>query len=81
MKQMSLLQAKNSFDELVKAANMEPVVLMEGDKPVRVLLSLEDMHGLEDYLDGRGALRAHEGGYVGSAASAALTQKYLHVAD
>ncbi len=77
MKQMTLTQAKDAFEDAFNAANAEPVLITSQGSTARVLLSLDDMGTLEDYLLGQAASRAAQGGYVGKAASVALTEKYL----
>ena len=78
MKQITINKSTNALAELVKAAQAEPVVLMDGKSPQGVFLSMDDMRGLEDFLDFQAAQKAHEKGYVGVEASHALTKKFMN---
>lgn len=80
MKQIAISTAENALAELVEAARVEPIVLMEGAIPLGVFLSMEDMRGLEDFMDFQSAQKAHQNGYIGLEASSALTKKFLNAA-
>lgn len=81
MKQMTLKQAREAFDDVFDAAQSEPVLITRDGKPARVLLSMEDMEALEDHFLGKAAMQAHAGGYIDKEASAALMRKFMNAGD
>ena len=69
MKTMSAKDAEACFGQFIGAAQLEPVVVTEKDRPVGVFLSIDY---LEDTIWGEKAKAAHADGYLTVEESAAI---------
>ena len=78
MKTMTAAHAKNTFGQMLDTAQREPVLLTKQNRPVAVVISVED---LEDTIWGEQARRAHAEGYVGQDASRKLLDRLLNAGD
>ena len=78
MKTMTAAHAKNTFGQMLDTAQREPVLLTKQNRPVAVVISVED---LEDTIWGEQARRAHAEGYVGQDGSRKLLDRLLNAGD
>jgi prevent-host-death family protein len=60
MKTITAAAARSAFGKFLDMARSEPVVVTKNDRPVGVIISMED---LEDFVWGERALKAHAEGY------------------
>ena len=74
MKIMTAAKAKNSFGQMIEAAQREPVLITKQNRPVGVFMSIRD---IEATIWGVEAHKAHAEGYIGEEASRALIDKLL----
>jgi prevent-host-death family protein len=78
VKTMTAANAKNRFGQLLDAAQREPVVITKNDRPVGVLLSMQDY---DDAFLGAAASKAVEGGYAGPEESAKAVERWLKAGE
>jgi prevent-host-death family protein len=78
MKTMTAAKAKNNFGQLLDSAQREPVVITKNDRPVGILMSIEDF---EDKIWAERAEQAHKEGYIGHDESMALINSLLAAKD
>ncbi len=74
MKTMTAANAKNRFGQLLDAAQREPVVITKNDRPVGVLLSMQD---IEDTIWAKRAQEAAAEGYLSAEESEAVLARWL----
>jgi prevent-host-death family protein len=74
MKTFTAAKAKNNFGLLLDTAQREPVVITKNDRPVGVLLSLQDF---EDRIWAERAEEAHKEGYLGPDESEAFVNALI----
>lgn len=75
MKTISTIQIKEQISEVLKAASIEPVSIVEQQKDIAVLLSSEryqELLGFEDKYLHDLAVFAEQDGFIGTEASRAL---------
>jgi len=75
MKTMTAVEAKTHFGKFLDTAQREPVVITKKNRPVGVMLSMQD---IEDTIWGEQALKAHAEGYLSKKESEDIINKYLH---
>ena len=75
MKTMTAVEAKTCFGKFLDTAQREPVLVTRKNRPVGVMISMED---IEDTLWGEAARKAHAEGYIGAEKSAELLDRFLH---
>jgi prevent-host-death family protein len=78
MKTFTAAKAKNNFGQLLDTAQREPVVITKNDRPVGILMSMQDF---EDKLWAERAEAAHREGYLGHEDSMALIDGLLAAKD
>lgn len=78
MKTMSTADAKVKFDELLDTIQREPVIVTEENRPVGIMLSMQDV---EDTVWGERARKADAEGYIGAVASDAFLKALASAAD
>ena len=84
MKEMASKKAKDNFGELLDTAQKEPVQITKKDRPVAVVISLDEYHRLQEIEDSWWADKAKSAskkGYVGTKKSEALLNRLLNAED
>ncbi len=75
MKIMTAVEAKTHFGKFLDNVQREPVVVTKKNRPVGVMLSMQD---IEDTVWGERALKANKEGYLSNEESESVITKYLN---
>ena len=78
MKTMSAVDAKTRFGQFLDAAQREPVIITNKDRPVGVFFSIDD---IQDTIWGEEVKLADSEGYLSSEQSANRLNALLHAGD
>ena len=72
---MTAVEAKTHFGKFLDNVQREPVVVTKKNRPVGVMLSMQD---IEDTVWGERALKANKEGYLSNEESESVITKYLN---
>ena len=78
MKTMTAVEAKTRFGEFLDSVQREPVIVTKKNRPVAVMLSMQD---IEDTIWGEMAVKAHGEGYLSEKESHDILSQYLNADD
>ncbi|MEN0060073.1 MAG: type II toxin-antitoxin system Phd/YefM family antitoxin [Bdellovibrio sp.] len=84
MKEMASKKAKDNFGELLDTAQREPIKITKKNRPVAVVISLEEyqrLQELEDLVWAKKAQSASKKGYLNNKDSEALLGDLLNAKD